>query len=65
MYIACRQNTAAEYIVNRPIMDLCLAVERKLGMRLSRLWWDQPALNILGIRTWHAEAEGWEKMGME
>ena len=46
-------------------MDLCLAVERKLGMRLSRLWWDQPALNILGIRSGHAAAEGWEKMGME
>ena len=36
VYIARRQNTVAKYIVTRPIMDLCLAVERTLGMRLSR-----------------------------
>ena len=36
VYIARRQNTVAQYIVNRPIMDLCLAAERNLVMRLSR-----------------------------
>ena len=28
VYIACRQNTVTQYIATRPIMDLCLAVER-------------------------------------
>ena len=34
VYIARRQNTVAQYIATRPIMDLCLAVELKPGMRL-------------------------------
>ena len=32
-------------------MDLCLAEERKLGMSLSRRWWENPALDIMGIRS--------------
>ena len=39
-------------------MDLCLAAERNLGLHLSRRWWEQPALDILGIRVRHAEEEG-------
>ena len=27
-------------------------------MRLSRRWWEQPALDILGIRAVHAEVGG-------
>ena len=58
VYIACCHNTVAQYIVTRPIMDLCLAAERNPGLRLYRRWWYQPALDILGIRGGHAEAEG-------
>ena len=39
VYITRRQNTVAQYIMTRPIMDLCLAAERRLRMRLSRRWW--------------------------
>ena len=28
LYISCRHNTVAQYIVTRPIMDFCLATER-------------------------------------
>ena len=38
MYIARRHNMVTQYIVTHPIMDLCLAAERKPGMRLSRRW---------------------------
>ena len=38
-------------------MDLCLAAEQKSGLRLSRRWWEHPALDILGMRAGHAEAE--------
>ena len=39
VYIVRRQNTVAQYIATRPIMDLCLTAERKPVMRLSRRWW--------------------------
>ena len=44
-------------------MKLFPAAERKLGLRLSRQWWEQPTLDILGIRVEHAEAEG-ERVGL-
>ena len=47
-----------QYIATCPIMDLCLAAERKPGMRLFRQWWEQTALGILGISVGHAAAEG-------
>ena len=37
-YIACRQSMVTQYIVTCPIMDLCLAAERRLGMRLLWIW---------------------------
>ena len=39
-------------------MDLCLAAEQKLGIRLSRPCQEKPALDILGIRAGYAEVEG-------
>ena len=39
-------------------MDLCLAAERKPGMRLPRRWWEQTALDILGTRAGNVELEG-------
>ena len=57
VYISPRQNIVAQYIATRPIMELCLAAERKPGMRLSRQWWEYPALDILGIRAGRASVE--------
>ena len=42
-------------------MDLSLAAEHRLGIRLSQRWWEQPAQDILGIRAVHMAAE----MGLE
>ena len=47
VYITLFHNTVAQYIVPCPIMDLYLAEERKPVLRLSRQWWEQPALDIL------------------
>ena len=58
VYISRRQNTVAQYIANHLIMDLCLAAEQNPGMRLSRQWWEQPALDITGIRAGQVAAEG-------
>ena len=65
VYTALLQNTVAQYIENRPIMDLCLASERKPGLRLSMKWWEQPDLDILGIRAGNAVAEVGGETGME
>ena len=45
-YIACRQNTVAQYIVTRPIMDLCLEEEQRPGTMVSQWWWDQECLYL-------------------
>ena len=58
VYIAPYQNTVAQCIATRPITDLCLAAERNPGLCLSRQWWDQPALDILGISAGRVVAEG-------
>ena len=44
-------------------MDSCLAAERTTGMYLSRRWWEQPALDIMGIRVGQVAAERGEDMG--
>ena len=38
-FITRRQNTAVQYIVTRPILDLCVRSAQMLGTRLSWRWW--------------------------
>ena len=57
VYFTLRHNNVAQYITTRPIMNLCLAVKRKIGLRISRIWREQSTLYILGIRTGHAAVE--------
>ena len=65
VYVACHQNTVAQYIATRPIMDLFLQADWNPGLRLSRQWWDQPAVDTLGIRAGHETEEGGEGTGTE
>ena len=37
-YVSHLQNTVAQFIATRPIMDLCLAAERRSGSRVSKQW---------------------------
>ena len=37
-YVSCLQNTVAQYIATRPIMDLCLAAKRVMGPIVA-MWW--------------------------
>ena len=57
VYIARQQNMVEHYIATRHIIDLCLSAEQNPGLRLSRQWWDHPALDILGIIVGDAEEE--------
>ena len=36
-YVSHRQNTVAQFIVTRPIMELCLAAEWRLGAKGAQL----------------------------
>ena len=56
-YVYLRQNTVAQYIVTRPIMELCLAENCRLGPRVDMLWWKQEGLDLEGIRMAAREAE--------
>ena len=41
-YIKVRRQTVASFIVNRPIFDLCMDVERRRGTCSRQFWWEQP-----------------------
>ena len=38
-YVSFCQDTVAQFIATRNIMDLCLESERRLGSRISKRWW--------------------------
>ena len=40
-YVSRFQNTVSQFIDTRPIMDLCLAAERRLGSRVNKRLWEQ------------------------
>ena len=44
--ITRRQNTAAQYIATRPILDLCERATQRMGARVSRRWWDQEGIDL-------------------
>ena len=41
-YMDVRQQTLANFIVNRPIFELCAGAVRKRGSPVRPFWWDQP-----------------------
>ena len=45
-----RQNTVAQFIATRPILDLCEKAERRPGARVPRRWWDQTGIDWKGGR---------------
>ena len=50
-YISRRKNTVENFIGVRTIMDLGLEAERRPGSRVSRRWWDQEGLELVGMHT--------------
>ena len=43
-YVSRQQNTVAQYIQTRPIIDLCLVTKRRPGPRVAMQWWEQEGL---------------------
>ena len=52
-----RQNTVAQFIATRPILDLCGGEVRRLGARVPRRWWEQTWIDWKGAREKAAATE--------
>ena len=39
-----RQNTVAQYIATRPLLDLCKGARHREGARVTLRWWDQSGI---------------------
>ena len=50
-FVLCHQNTVTQFIVTRPIMDLCMAVEGRTWTRVSKWWWEQYGVDVEGMWT--------------
>ena len=51
-----RQNTVAQYIATRPLLDLCEGLRAREGAKVPLRWWDQA-----GIKWETAKAKGVEQ----
>ena len=40
-----RQNTVAEYIYTRPLLDLCKGAQQREGARVALRWWEQSGID--------------------
>ena len=43
-----RQNTVAQFIATRPILDLCEQATRRPGAGVSWRWWEQTGIDLKG-----------------
>ena len=52
-----RQNTVAQFIATRLILDLCEQATRRPGAWVSKRWWDQTGIDLKGEREKATESE--------
>ena len=52
-----RQNTVAQFIATRPILELCEGTERQGGTRVPQRWWEQPGMDWRLAREKNERAE--------
>ena len=64
-FVSCRQNKLSQFIVIRPIMELCMATEWRLGSRVTKRWWDQEGLYVERIRMASQEEDQTEGEGRD
>ena len=55
--ITRRQNTVAKYNATQPILDLYDISARRLGVRVSRWWWEQAGIDLEGAKKRAKEEE--------
>ena len=49
--IANRQNTVAQYIATRPLLDLCEGARAREGARMPMRWWNQTDIDWEAAKT--------------
>ena len=54
--VTSRQNTVAQYIATRPIMDLCERSTWRPGSKVSQRWWEQAGIDLERAKKREAEA---------
>ena len=62
-YFRRLQNTVAQYIATRSLLDLCERLDRAPWERVEILWWEQEGIDLEG--GWEAEAVMAEEEGGE
>ena len=55
--ITNRQNMVAQYIVTRPLLDLCEGAKQRGGTRVSRRWWYQKCIDWETVKARVAETD--------
>ena len=63
--ITNRQNTVAQYIVMRPLLDLCEGFKQRGGARVTRRWWDQKGIDWETAKTRVAETDSESEIDTE
>ena len=59
IYITRRHSTVVQYIVTRPILEICERSVRRSGSWASRMWWYRRGLNQRGGgRDWKRRRAG-------
>ena len=64
-YISRRHNTVVKYIVTQPILGICLEVEKRMGLRVPKWWWNQLGLDLAVLRKVFREERGEDREGTE
>ena len=63
--ITNRQNTVAQYIATRPLLDLCERNTQRGGARVSRRWWGHKGIDWETTKAQAAETDSESKSEME
>ena len=51
-----RQNAVAQCIETRRVLELCERATQRVGLRVSRRWWDQEGIDLKAAKERAAEA---------
>ena len=65
MSIHRRQNTFAQYIATRPLLDLWEGATQREGERVTLRWWDQTGIDLEKAKAREAETELASETGTE
>ena len=52
-----RQNTVAQYISTRPLLDLCVGARQREGARVTLRWWEQSRIDWEKAKAKETETE--------